>query len=123
MSHRGRIVHKDKHYPGAHAAIVDEALWDEVQRHLAANRIALSISRLGDGVQLAANPGLQKFEAQVGAVPQQFKGACPAAEERDQQNAADGHQDQQADPAHQSDRHRHPEPPIRYFRGVGGRCW
>ena len=47
-----------------------------------------SISRLGDGVQLAANPGLQKFEAQVGAVPQQFKGAYPAAEERDQQNSA-----------------------------------
>ena len=38
--YRGRIVHKDKHYPGAHAAIVDEALWDEVQRQLAANRIA-----------------------------------------------------------------------------------
>ncbi len=28
----GRIVHKDKHYPGEHEAIVDEALWDEVQR-------------------------------------------------------------------------------------------
>ena len=38
--YRGRIVHKDKHYPGVHAAIVDEALWDEVQRQLAANRIA-----------------------------------------------------------------------------------
>ena len=38
--YRGRIVHKDKHYPGAHEAIVDEALWDEVQRQLAANRIA-----------------------------------------------------------------------------------
>ena len=38
--YRGRIVHKDKHYPGEHEAIVDEALWDEVQRQLAANRIA-----------------------------------------------------------------------------------
>ena len=38
--YRGRIVHKDKHYPGAHEAIVDEALWDEVQRQLAANQIA-----------------------------------------------------------------------------------
>ena len=37
--YRGRIVHKDKHYPGEHEAIVDEALWDEVQRQLAANRV------------------------------------------------------------------------------------
>ena len=37
--YRGRIVHKDKHYPGEHEAIVDEALWDEVQRQLAANQI------------------------------------------------------------------------------------
>jgi hypothetical protein len=37
--YRGRIVHKDKHYPGEHEAIVAEALWDEVQRQLGANRI------------------------------------------------------------------------------------
>ncbi|MEM7222743.1 MAG: recombinase family protein [Pseudomonadota bacterium] len=37
--YRGRIVHKDKHYPGDHEAIVDQALWDQVQRQLAANRI------------------------------------------------------------------------------------
>jgi hypothetical protein len=37
--YRGRIVHKDKHYPGEHEAIVDKALWDEVQRQLGANRI------------------------------------------------------------------------------------
>ena len=37
--YRGRIVHKDKHYPGKHEAIVDGALWDEVQRQLGANRI------------------------------------------------------------------------------------
>jgi DNA invertase Pin-like site-specific DNA recombinase len=37
--YRGRIVHKDKHYPGEHEAIVDAALWEEVQRQLGANRI------------------------------------------------------------------------------------
>ena len=37
--YRGEIVHKDKSYPGEHEAIVDEALWDEVQRRLAANRV------------------------------------------------------------------------------------
>ncbi len=37
--YRGRIVHKNMHYPGEHEAIVDEALWDAVQRKLAANRI------------------------------------------------------------------------------------
>ena len=37
--YRGRIVHKDKHYPGEHEAIVDAVLWDEVQRKLGANRI------------------------------------------------------------------------------------
>ena len=31
------MVHKDKAYPGQHEAIVDEALWDEVQATLAAN--------------------------------------------------------------------------------------
>ncbi len=36
--YRGEIVHKDKSYPGEHAPIVDEGLWDEVQRRLAANR-------------------------------------------------------------------------------------
>ena len=30
------MVHKDKAYPGQHEAIVDEALWDEVQATLAA---------------------------------------------------------------------------------------
>jgi DNA invertase Pin-like site-specific DNA recombinase len=37
--YRGQIVHKDKHYPGEHEAIVDEVLWDEVQRQLSANRV------------------------------------------------------------------------------------
>src|SRR5450631_3693413 len=37
--YRGEIVHKDQFYPGQHDAIVDEALWDEVQAALAENRI------------------------------------------------------------------------------------
>ena len=37
--YRGEIVHKDKSYPGQHAAIVGEDLWDKVQEKLAANRI------------------------------------------------------------------------------------
>ena len=36
--YRGEIVHKDKSYPGEHQAIIDEALWKEVERRLAANR-------------------------------------------------------------------------------------
>jgi DNA invertase Pin-like site-specific DNA recombinase len=37
--YRGDIRHKDKRYPGQHEAIIDELLWDEVQRTLAANRV------------------------------------------------------------------------------------
>ena len=37
--YRGEIVHKDNAYPGLHDAIVDEALWDEVQAALAENRV------------------------------------------------------------------------------------
>jgi DNA invertase Pin-like site-specific DNA recombinase len=37
--YRGDIRHKDKRYPGQHDVIVDEFLWDEVQRTLAANRV------------------------------------------------------------------------------------
>jgi len=33
----GEIVHKDRHYPGQHAPIVDQTLWDQAQAHLAAN--------------------------------------------------------------------------------------
>jgi site-specific DNA recombinase len=36
--YRGEIVHKDKSYPGEQEAIVDEALWSEVQAILAGNR-------------------------------------------------------------------------------------
>jgi site-specific DNA recombinase len=37
--YRGRIVHKDKSYPGEHAAIIEQQLWDTVQERLAANRV------------------------------------------------------------------------------------
>jgi DNA invertase Pin-like site-specific DNA recombinase len=36
--YRGEIVHKDNSYPGEHAPIIDQPLWDEVQGRLAANR-------------------------------------------------------------------------------------
>jgi site-specific DNA recombinase len=36
--YRGEIVHKENSYPGEHKPIIDQALWDEVQRKLAANR-------------------------------------------------------------------------------------
>jgi DNA invertase Pin-like site-specific DNA recombinase len=35
--YRGFIVHKGKHYPGEHEAIMDEELWDAVQARLAEN--------------------------------------------------------------------------------------
>ncbi|UTW52535.1 recombinase family protein [bacterium SCSIO 12827] len=35
----GEIVHKGQTYPGQHAAIVDQALWEEVQAKLEANRV------------------------------------------------------------------------------------
>ena len=37
--YRGEIVHKDKSYPGEHAAIVDLDLWDKVRQMLASNRV------------------------------------------------------------------------------------
>ena len=36
--YRGEIVHKEKSYPGEHKAILDNALWEEVQRRLETNR-------------------------------------------------------------------------------------
>ena len=35
----GEIRHKDKHYPGEHAAIIDSELWDQVQVQLADNAV------------------------------------------------------------------------------------
>ena len=37
--YRGEITHKDHSYPGEHPAIIEQALWDEVQTVLAKNRI------------------------------------------------------------------------------------
>ena len=37
--YRGETVHKDKSYRGEHEALVDEALWNEVQALLASNRV------------------------------------------------------------------------------------
>jgi site-specific DNA recombinase len=37
--YRGEIVHKDHAYPGEHAPIIDDDLWQEVQKTLAANRV------------------------------------------------------------------------------------
>ena len=37
--YRGEITHKGNAYPGEHPAIVDKALWDEVQAVLAENRV------------------------------------------------------------------------------------
>ena len=37
--YRGMIVHKENTYPGLHDAIIEEALWDEVQTVLAENRV------------------------------------------------------------------------------------
>src|SRR5215213_8026108 len=37
--YRGEIVHKQESYPGDHEPVVDEALWNEVQQILSANRV------------------------------------------------------------------------------------
>ncbi len=40
--YHGEIVHKDKHYPGEHQAIIEPQLWDAVQARLAANAVERS---------------------------------------------------------------------------------
>ncbi len=50
--YRGEIVHKTNSYPGQHAAIVEQHLWDQVQARLAENRVE---RRSGGG---AKNPSL-----------------------------------------------------------------
>jgi len=52
--YRGEIAHKDNSYPGEHAAIIDEALWNEVQRRLAANRFKRATSAAANQVSLLA---------------------------------------------------------------------
>src|SRR5262249_1814355 len=51
---QGQIVHKKNFYPGEHAAIIDEALWSEVQCRLAANRFERATSAGADQVSLLA---------------------------------------------------------------------
>jgi site-specific DNA recombinase len=46
--YRGEIVHKDKSYPGEHEAIVDEALWNNVQAILAQNRVDRAVGLAGN---------------------------------------------------------------------------
>jgi hypothetical protein len=50
--YHGEIVHKDKHYPGEHRAIIEPQLWDAAQARLAANAVERSS---GGG---AKNPSL-----------------------------------------------------------------
>ena len=40
--YRGETVHKDRHYPGEHEAIVDPGLWDTAQAKLVANAVERS---------------------------------------------------------------------------------
>lgn len=37
--YRGDVVHRDARYPGEHEPIIDETLWEEVQRTLAAHQV------------------------------------------------------------------------------------
>ena len=69
--YRGRIVHKDKHYPGAHEAIVDESLWDEVQRQLAANRIACASRHSCRGAEPSGGVDLRPQRPAHDAEPRQ----------------------------------------------------
>jgi len=45
--YRGEITHKGNSYPGEHEAIVDKALWDEVQAILSENRVDRATGRKG----------------------------------------------------------------------------
>lgn len=52
--YRGEIVHKGKPYPGQHDAIIEEALWDNVQAILDENRVERAIrSKAADPSLLA----------------------------------------------------------------------
>ena len=44
--YRGEIVHKGTAYPGEHEAIIDDALWDAVQKKLAAAFTRMPVSNL-----------------------------------------------------------------------------
>ena len=72
--YRGRIVHKDKHYPGAHEAIVDEALWDAVQRQLAAQPYRLRARHSWRGAEPSGGVDLRRQRPAHDAEPRQQKG-------------------------------------------------
>jgi site-specific DNA recombinase len=52
--YRGEIVHKENSYPGEHEPIIDQALWDEVQCRLAANRFERATSAGANQISLLA---------------------------------------------------------------------
>ena len=52
--YRGEIVHKDQAYPGDHAPIIDEDLWQTAQKTLAANRVDRGVGKGSNHVSLLA---------------------------------------------------------------------
>ena len=50
----GEIVHKEKSYPGEHAAIIDESLWRSVQAQLDKNRVARAVGEQAQAPSLLA---------------------------------------------------------------------
>jgi site-specific DNA recombinase len=52
--YRGQIVHKNQVYPGEHAAIIDDDLWQDVQKILAANRVDRGAGKGNNHVSLLA---------------------------------------------------------------------
>ena len=57
--YRGEIVHKENGYPGLHEAIIDEALWHEVQAALVENRVERDRSLKRRGAEPAGRPRLR----------------------------------------------------------------
>ncbi len=52
--YRGEIVHKGTAYPGEHEAIIDETLWDAVQKKIEANGIERTSHRAAKPISLLA---------------------------------------------------------------------
>jgi site-specific DNA recombinase len=52
--YRGEMVHKNQTYPGEHAPIIDESLWQDVQATLAANRVDRGAGKGNHQVSLLA---------------------------------------------------------------------
>ncbi len=74
--YRGEIVHKENSYPGEHEPIIDQALWDEVQRQLAANRFDRATSAGATQVSLLA--GLIYDDAGARMTPTHANKKAPA---------------------------------------------